>query len=87
MPRNPRPAWRGTGGRHTAESMAGIGRNTHPSAPEICSRPYSTWPLLRKQTQSLNAPSVTLKTLPVLRSPTHSIGVRQVAARCSLIGY
>jgi hypothetical protein len=29
MPRNPRPAWRGIGGRHAAESGAGIGRNTH----------------------------------------------------------
>jgi len=28
MPRNPRPAWRGIGGRHAAESGAGIGRNT-----------------------------------------------------------
>ncbi len=31
MPRNPRPAWRGIGGRHAAESMAGIGRNTQLS--------------------------------------------------------
>ena len=29
MPRNPRPTWRGIGGRHAAESVAGIGRNTH----------------------------------------------------------
>ena len=28
MPRDPRPAWRGIGGRHAAESGAGIGRNT-----------------------------------------------------------
>jgi hypothetical protein len=28
MPRNPRPAWRGIGGRHAAELGAGIGRNT-----------------------------------------------------------
>ena len=33
MPRNPRPAWRGIGGRHAAESGAGIGRNTH--APQF----------------------------------------------------
>jgi len=32
MPRNPQPAWRGIGGRHAAESMADIGRNTHPHA-------------------------------------------------------
>jgi len=29
MPRNTRPAWRGIGGRHAAESVAGIRRNTH----------------------------------------------------------
>ena len=28
MPRNPRPAWRGIGGRHAAELTADIGRNT-----------------------------------------------------------
>ena len=32
MPRNPRPAWRGIGGRHAAESGAGIGRNTQSPA-------------------------------------------------------
>ena len=34
MPRNTRPACRGTGGRHAAESVAGISRNTHNGAPE-----------------------------------------------------
>jgi hypothetical protein len=37
MPRNPRPAWRGIGGRHAAESGAGIGRNTQtPEAGVYC---------------------------------------------------
>lgn len=33
MPRNPRPAWRGIGGRHAAELGAGIRRNTQSGGP------------------------------------------------------
>lgn len=47
MPRNPRPASRGIGGRHAAESVAGIRRNTH-----IWARGGGTHTRIKQQTTS-----------------------------------